>query len=419
MKLDDANTDTSAFTEQPNRAAQPLRIALVTETYPPEINGVAMTLGRMVTALRERGHIVDITRPRQAHERQHEPQRATQAAGSDHLVKGLPIPGYPELRFGLPATTALKNRWRANRPDIVHIATQGPLGWSARNAARSLGIAVSSSFHTNFDSYSRHYGVGWMKPLIASVLRKFHNGTDATMVPTRSLAGELACNGLHNTSVISRGIDTRLFNPLRRSANLRSQWEARPDDLVVAYVGRIAAEKNMDMVFAAFAEIQCARHDARLVLVGDGPMLNALKKRYPQHIFSGMQRGEALAAHYASADLFLFPSLTETFGNVTVEAMASGLGVVAYQYAAAAELIDDGHNGLLAAIDDPNGFINSAVALATNRALLSRMRLRAVASVSHLHWAQIGDDFTTRLRAVIKAHDRKQRARDALIIAAE
>jgi glycosyltransferase involved in cell wall biosynthesis len=392
----------------------PLRISLVTETYPPEINGVAMTLGRLVNSLRERGHFVEVVRPRQLAD-------ANEVANSPELVlvRGLPIPGYSELRFGLPAAGALKRRWANQRPHIVHIATQGPLGRSARTAARKLGLPVSSGFHTNFDAYSRHYGIGWMKGLIARVLRGFHNGTDATLVPTRSLARSLLNSGYHNVSVVSRGIDTRLFNPQRRSASLRSAWEARTDDLVVAYVGRIAAEKNMGLVFEAFNEMQRARHDAKLVLVGDGPLLAALKTRYPQHIFTGMQRGEALAEHYASADIFLFPSLTETFGNVTVEALASGLGVVGYDYAAAAELIDNGHSGMLATPDDANGFINNAVMLATDRALLARTRLRAAASVSHLDWLQVSDIFATKLRSLISSHERKQRAKNSLAIALE
>jgi glycosyltransferase involved in cell wall biosynthesis len=386
----------------------------VTETYPPEINGVAMTLGRLVSSLRVRGHFVEVVRPRQLGD-------GDAPANTEELVlvKGLPIPGYSELRFGLPATGILKQRWVAQRPHIVHIATQGPLGRSARSVARKLGLPVSSGFHTNFDAYSRHYGIGWLKGIIAAVLRNFHNGTDATLVPTRSLARALMSSGYRNVSVVSRGIDTRLFNPQRRSQTLRTAWGARPDDLVVAYVGRIAPEKNMGLVFAAFNEMLRARHDAKLVLVGDGPLLNSLKARYPQHVFTGMQRGEALATHYASADIFLFPSLTETFGNVTVEALASGLGVVGYDYAAAAELIDNGHSGMLATPDDANGFINSAVTLATDRALLARMRLRASASVSHLDWMQVSEVFANKLRSLISSHDRKQRAKNTLVVSTE
>jgi glycosyltransferase involved in cell wall biosynthesis len=408
MKIDDA----AAFGRSPGKHVSPaLRVVLVSETYRPEINGVAMTLGHLVDGLRARGHCVEVVRPRQAGDDNLHDNDVL----SDMLVTGLPIPGYPELRFGLPATAKLKQRWMAKPPDIVHIATQGPLGWSARWAACALDLPVSTSFHTNFDAYSRHYGIGWIKTLIAITLRNFHNGTGATMVPTRSLARDLVANGYCNVSVVSRGIDTRLFNPQRRSNTLRTEWGVRRDELIVAYIGRIAPEKNLDLVFAAFNEVQRARRDAKLVVVGDGPLLHSLKVRYPQHIFTGMQSGEALAAHYASADMFLFPSLTETFGNVTVEALASGLGVVGYDYAAAAELIENGQNGLLAAFDDANGFINNAVALATDCVLLARMRLRACASVSHLDWMQVCDVFTTQLHDLIIRHERKRRIKNPLI----
>jgi glycosyltransferase involved in cell wall biosynthesis len=282
--------------------------------------------------------------------------------------------------------------------------------------ARKLKLPVSTDFRTNFHAYSQHYGVGWLKTPIARVLRAFHNGTEATLVPTKSLARSLVASGYRNVSVSSRGVDTQLFNPQRRSQSLRADWGARPDDLVVVYVGRIAPEKNMGLVFSSFDEILRARHDAKLVLVGDGPQFATLKTRYPQHIFAGMRRGEDLAAHYASADMFLFPSLTETFGNVTVEALASGLAVVGYDYAAAAELIEDGHNGMLASPDDANAFINNAVELATNRSLLAHMRMRAHASVSALDWMQVSDLFAAKLLGLIKTHERKQRAQGALAV---
>lgn len=389
----------------------PLKVSLVTETYAPEVNGVAMTLGRTVEGLLARGHQVHLVRPRQH-------PRDTPAALSrftETLVAGLPIPRYPGLRFGLPALGALKKRWRASRPDIVHIATEGPLGVSALKAARALGLPVSTSFHTNFDAYSSHYGIGLIRPFIAAHLRRFHNRADTTLVPTRALAGSLQQQGYRNVGLMSRGVDIRLFQPARRSAYLREQWQVDDDTLVVTYIGRIAAEKNIGLVLSAFAEILRQRPNSRLLFVGDGPMLAELVRRHPEHIYAGMRRGEDLAAHYASADLFLFPSLTETFGNVTSEALASGLGVVAYNCAAAAELIEDGHNGFLAAPDDVSDFIQSALRLAADPVLMSRVRMRATASVSRLDWGSVHDEFAATLRRVIDTHERKRLVRDALV----
>ncbi len=387
-------------------------MALVTETFPPEVNGVAMTLGRLVDGLLCRGHAVELVRPRQ-------PAAASALAASieETVVPGLPIPGYGGLRFGLPAGQRLRGAWRRARPDIVHVATEGPLGWSAVQAARALQLPVSSGFHTNFHAYSRHYRLGWLKGAITRYLRRMHNRTDLTLVPTHRLAHELTGEGYRNVGVLSRGVDMRLFNPARRSDALRASWGAGRDDLVVAYIGRLAAEKNLGLVLAAFEAIRKQRDDARLVFVGDGPAMKTLAARHPQHLFAGMRRGIDLAAHYASADLFLFPSLTETFGNVTAEALASGLGVVAYACAAAADLIEDGCNGRLAAPGDAAGFIAAAVSLATHPQQLALTRALAAPSVRHLDWERIHDSFADGLRECIATHQRRHHAKVDVVAA--
>jgi len=388
----------------PNRLQ--LRIALVTETYPPEINGVAMTLGRMVDGLLRRGHAIQLVRPRQ-----HALDvPAEQRAFEEVFATGVPIPKYDGLKFGLPAKARLARLWQHKRPDLVHVVTEGPLGWSAIGAARKLRLPVTSDFHTNFHSYSRHYGFGWLKAPIASYLRKFHNRTQATLVPTRALAQELGSAGYENLAVVSRGVDTGQFNPSRCSTELRASWgvkDTTADDLVVLYVGRLAPEKNLPLVLEAFAAIRAVRPEARLVFVGDGPLRGSLQASCPAAIFAGMRTGADLAAHYASADLFLFPSLTETFGNVTTEALASGLGVVAYQYAAAADLIADGTNGRHAPPGDTAAFIAAAADLAGDREQLQRLRAAAPASVAQLDWETIHDCFARTLSGIVASHERQ------------
>ena len=333
-----------------------LRLAVVTETYPPEINGVALSLGRMVNGLRERNHDIQLIRPRQLPG----DQPAKHQGFDELLTGGLPIPRYPNLRLGLPAKRILINQWLQQRPDLVHIITEGPLGWSALQAATKLKIPVCSDFRTNFHSYSQHYGIGLLKKPIVAYLRKFHNRTLATLVPTEQLRSELAGVGFRNLQVISRGVDTRLFDPKRRDAELRARWGADGRTPVVLHVGRIAAEKNLTALNGAFSKIRQRCPEARLLLVGDGPEAGNLRSQWPDAIFTGMLRGETLAAHYASADLFLFPSLTETFGNVTLEAMASGLPVVAFDYAAAGQHIQHGNNGLLAGFGNNSEFASAA-----------------------------------------------------------
>jgi glycosyltransferase involved in cell wall biosynthesis len=388
-------------------------LALVTETYPPEVNGVAMTLSRLVEGVLQRGHSVQLVRPRQYFG----DIAGTRLGYSEILVPGLPIPGYDQMRFGLPARRSLRQAWSSHRPDIVHVATEGPLGWSAVTAARELGLPVSSGFHTNFDAYSRHYRMGWLKGLISRYLRYLHNRTDATLVPTTALQDQLSRQGYRNVVVVSRGVDTRLFNPARRSADLRSRWGAGPDDLVVCYVGRLAAEKNLNLVLQAVAAIHKTRAKARMVFVGEGPQLKALARQYPQYCFAGLRHGVDLAEHYASADLFVFPSLTETFGNVTPEALASGLAVVAYDCAGAADLIENGKNGLLAAPGHSRGIIDAAVALASDDRQRTLIRNQAAPSVAHLDWESIHDIFIAALTRCINGNNCGSSAKQALVTA--
>jgi len=369
-----------------------LDIAFVTETFPPEVNGVAMTVGRLAGGLRERGHRVSIHRPRQG----------AGDAGGEHefALPGLPLPGYPGLRFGLPAGRQLARRWRVQRPDLVHVVTEGPLGWSAVSTARRLGIPVTSAFHTNFDRYSVHYGLGWLRPALAAYLRTLHRRTRATMVPTAALAADLAGEGLSGVRVVGRGVDTRLFDPARRSLALRKAWGVVGGGPACLYVGRLAAEKNLALVEKSFAAIRQRQPQARMVWVGDGPSALQLQRDHHDHHFAGMRLGEDLATHYASADLFLFPSLTETYGNVVAEAMASGLPVVAYRSAAAAELIVDGVNGHLAPPGDEPAYVEAALAMCSAR--LPELAAAARRAMLPRNWEKVVDSFESVAREAIR-----------------
>ena len=370
-----------------------LRIAVVTETYPPEINGVAMTISRMVEGLCQK-HVVELIRPRQ------NPQDSAKQETSlqEVLVRGFPIPRYQGLKLGLPARQRLIRLWTSQRPDVVHLVTEGPLGSSALSAARKLGIPVSSDFHTNFHSYSQHYGFGWLQKTVAAYLRKLHNRTDTTLVPTNELRDTLEQEGYQKLQVVARGVETALFHPGKRSGQLRKQWGLTgEDELVVIYVGRISAEKNLPLVLRTFKAMQAVNPKLKLVMVGDGPVRAELQRQNPEYIFAGMRTGEDLAAHYASGDIFLFPSMTETYGNVTVEAMASGLAVVAFRYAAAAEHIKHERNGLHAELGNEEEFVIQACKLAIDVSRVHKMRMHAHQTMLKLDWQNIVDEFEQAL----------------------
>jgi glycosyltransferase involved in cell wall biosynthesis len=364
-----------------------LRIAVVTETWPPEVNGVAMTLAKLVQGLSHRNHDVQLIRPRQTKSE----SPLNDASLEEVLMRGMPIPRYPELKLGLPSKKTLVKTWTLRRPDVVHIATEGPLGWSALQAAKVLKLPVTSDFRTNFQSYSKHYGVGWLRKPIVAYLRKFHNATACTMVPTRELKRTLSENGFANLKVVSRGVDTKLFNISKRDSSLRSSWGATDNTKVLISVGRMAPEKNLDQVLKTYEALKLTGQSFKLVMVGDGPLKEQFQKRYPEIIFPGMLSQSNLAAYYASSDLFIFPSQTETFGNVTLEALASGIPVLAFDCAAARDWVQTGTNGWLVAENNPEGFAAQAVTIFNSKDLLDQITQSTRQQVVHLDWDQIAE----------------------------
>ncbi|MGS0544154.1 glycosyltransferase family 1 protein [Pseudomonas sp. Y5-11] len=371
-----------------------LHITLISETFPPEINGVANTLGRLCDGLRARGHQVELVRPRQAGD----PQRVDDDALL--LCRGWPLPGYPGLQWGQSSMHKLLRRWQRHRPDVLYIATEGPLGLSALRAARRLGISVVSGFHTNFQQYTHQYGLGLLTRLLTHYLRWFHNRSAMTLVPSVSQRLELERRHFDRLALLSRGVDSQLFHPARRLNGLREQWGLSEQDIAVIHVGRLATEKNLGLLKRCFDKLRSTypQRNLKLIVVGDGPQRLALERELPEAIFCGSQRGEALAAHYASGDIFLFPSMTETFGNVVLEALASGLGVVAYDQAAAAQHIRHGYNGVLAMPGDEEAFCDAAAWLLEEDERLRCVRLNARQHASRQGWAAIIEQFEKHLR---------------------
>ena len=382
------NSSDSPIVLEDYPASRPsLRIAVVTETWPPEVNGVAMTLAKLVQGLSHRNHDVQLIRPRQTKTE----SPLNDSSLEEVLMRGMPIPRYPELKLGLPSKKTLVKTWTLRRPDVVHIATEGPLGWSALQAAKVLKLPVTSDFRTNFQSYSKHYGVGWLRKPIVAYLRKFHNATACTMVPTRELMRTLSENGFVNLKVVSRGVDTKLFNISKRDKSLRSSWGATEKTKVLISVGRMAPEKNLEQVLKTYEALKHTDQEFKLVMVGDGPLKDQFQQRYPDIIFPGMLSQPNLAVYYASSDLFVFPSQTETFGNVTLEALASGIPVLAFDCAAARDWVQTGINGWLVAENNPDGFAAQAVAIFNSKDALDQITQSTRQQVVHLDWDQIAE----------------------------
>lgn len=370
-----------------------IKVSIVTETYYPEVNGVANTLKYWVEGLQNKGIYTQIIRPKQ------NPDDASVESDQceTYTVAGLPIPRYKELKFGLPCKRKLVSLWKKSPPSAIYVATEGPLGLSAVRAAKKLNIPILSGFHTNFQSYSKYYGLGFLEPLIFGFLRYFHNQTRGTIVPTKKQQEWLSRKGFENVSVLSRGIDSSRFTPSKRCSRLRERWHVTDGQVVCLYVGRVAGEKNIALAIKAYENVTATHPDCVFVVVGDGPLRKTLESEHPGIRFVGMKTGEELAKYYASADLFLFPSKTDTFGNVVTEAMASRLGIVAFNDAAAREHLSHGNSAYIANLDNDEAFIQLTLEAIESSSELEKIRENAYQLAQTITWNNIVNQFVKKL----------------------
>jgi glycosyltransferase involved in cell wall biosynthesis len=384
------------YKQRAGRFFSGVKIAIVTETFPPEINGVAMTFGILAREMTALGHSVTVYRPSQPHD------SLLGGAGDyrQQAMAGIPLPGYPSLRVGLPAKSRLERFWRDVPPDVVHVVTEGPLGVSAVSAALELGIPVTSSFHTNFHSYMSHYGLRIFHGVAMAWLRRIHNRTVRTFVPTEEIRQQLETNGFQNLALLSRGVDTRVFDPALRCDALRSSWGANPETCVVLHAGRLAPEKNYPLLLEAFRRMRAANSGCRFVMVGDGPLRMELQRECGDCHFVGAVPHERMGVYYASADVYLHASRTETFGNVVLEALASGLAFAGFDYAAARRFVQNGRNGLLADREQSDDLLDAAVALVADSDLRHRLRTGARLAVESQSWRAVAAQFARELEEV-------------------
>jgi glycosyltransferase involved in cell wall biosynthesis len=310
-------------------------------------------------------------------------------------VLGLRIPFYPALRFGLASPLRVSRALASARPDLVHIATEGPLGLAALLAADQLGLPVAASFHTNFDYYAEHYGLGPLKRVIVGYLRWFHNRAAVTLVPSLGTRRRLHELGFRKMEIWSRGVDGTQFHPQFRDMGLRQALGLNADDCLILYTGRLAAEKNVMALIEAFVGLR-ARLDAdtrdrvRLALVGDGPLAAPLRLlNVSGVVLPGMKHGKELSRWYASADVFAFPSVSETFGNVVLEALASGLPVLAYDCPGVNEQVIHEENGLL--VPPGKDLTGGLLELIEQRGLRTRLALAARRTAEGRGWEPVFD----------------------------
>ena len=375
-----------------------ITLAVVTETWHPDINGVALSIGKIITGLLDLGVTIHL------YYVEHDNAKLDDRI-KYYPLKGLHLPFYKEVQVGLPCTHKLYNHWKETPPDIVQVVTEGPLGYSAIKAASRLGIPAISDYHTNFQQYSRSYRLGILENLVLAYLRGLHNRTKMTLVPTRQLQMELTELGFDNVRIMSRGIDTEVFNPCHCNPSLRHAWGLNDDDIAVLYVGRLAAEKNLALAVEAFRGIQAVQNNARFILVGSGPVQKKLQQEYPDFIFCGMQTGQALSEHYASCNVFLSPSTTETFGNIVLEAMASGLAVVSFNYAAAREYIVQNSNGVIVPLYERETFVEQAKWLVSNPELIKQMGENAHLTFQNNSWKKVSENLVEILYQCINEEE--------------
>jgi glycosyltransferase involved in cell wall biosynthesis len=351
----------------------PLWIEVVTDTYVPDVNGVAFSLGRLCTGLRERGHRVEIIRSGRAH------------GQNETAVLSWPLPGYWEIKVGAPLPGELCRRWANERPDVIYVAIETPLGFSAAAAAIRLGIPVVGGFHTNFREYLQKYGADWVGRQVWAYQKWFHERLHRTLVPSPDARDKLVKSGFTKVGVLGRGVDTALFTPSRRSEELRREFGVTGDAPMAIVVGRVSSEKNIGLAIRAFTRMRKSCPEMVCIVIGDGPARAKLMREHPEVKFPGYLLGERLASCYASADIMLFPSETETFGNVLIEGMASGLATLGYDYAAAGWHGLDGENLLKVEKGDEDAFLDAAERL-MDPALRARLSSGALRTAEKLGW---------------------------------
>ncbi|MBB4752016.1 glycosyltransferase family 4 protein [Actinoplanes lobatus] len=368
-----------------------MRIALVTESFLPDVNGVANSVARAAEHLVRTGHEPLVIAPEPP------PGAAPIAGGLPYpvvRVRSLPMPGYPQLRLGLPAP-ALHTAIRRHAADVVHLASPFVLGAWAQASARALGLPSVAVFQTDVAAYARSYRVRLTERMAWRWIRTVHNAAARTLAPSTASVASLIAEGIRRVHLWRRGVDDVRFHPARRSAGIRRAL-APHGEVLVGFVGRLAVEKEVDLL-AGVARLP----GVRLVVVGDGPAAASLRRALPGAIFLGVRHGGQLARIYASLDVFAHTGPYETFGQAVQEAMASGLPVVAPAAGGPLDLVAHGRTGYLVPPHQRDGFTQAVAELTADAARRRAFGAAGREAVRGSGWAAIGDELISHYRAAL------------------
>ncbi|UPR02271.1 glycosyltransferase [Chloropicon primus] len=360
------------------------RIALYTGAYNHIRDGVSMTLNRMVKYLLAQGHEVLVLAPTNSHP-------VINHAGKLSPVPSLQIPGRGDYQLSTFLTKELKEELEEFRPTVVHIATPDPVGWQVQKWAVQHEIAIACSFHTHFTSYMSYYGLGFLENYAWDLTRKFYNQCHHTYVPSYGIADELRHHGVkHGLLLWTRGVDTDVYSPRKKCPALRQKLKIKNDEPVVLLACRLVWEKGLQVYVDVIKRLEAQGIKHKSVVAGDGPARAKMQQLLPNTIFLGAQKPEQLSCTYASSDVYIFPSRTETFGVTIAEAMASGLPVVVANASGPAMMVKHGVNGYMAPPTDSKVFFDYAKELVTDSELRQRMSKsgREIA-VQTFHWSEV------------------------------
>lgn len=374
-----------------------MRIAYFTDTYLPQINGVTNTLDKLRNYLAANNIRHMFFAP-------HYPGDS-KAPGREYVkrFKSVNFPVYPECRLSLPLYSNFSQLADKFKPDIVHLVTPLGIGLSGLRYARERGIPIVSSFHTNFDVYLKYYNLQCFEPLLWNFFKWFHKFCSINFCPSLDTMETLQSKGIENLKIWSRGIDTEAFNSIHRDPGIRARINPKGKKTFL-YVGRLAAEKDLDILMSSIRNINTVHPGmAQFVIVGDGPYASYMKETSPDNVvFTGYLKGQALSEMYASCDVFVFPSSTETFGNVVLEAMASGLPVVAVNSGGVKDSIIHGYNGLLCKSRDVGSFTDSISRFIDDGSLISRMGTNARQYTFSKSWNKIFSQLVSDYHTVVE-----------------